>query len=79
MPEVLAVQFDSAGNPTNSMRKWVILAIETAVLLFVLLKYSLRLWETERERPTSDIIIYYVAVILMTVVFQIILRFNLNS
>ena len=76
LPDVLAVQFDSSGNPTNTMRKGVILTFEAAILLFVLLKYSWRLWNQERPSSTAEFIIYYVAVIFVTVVFLVILRFN---
>jgi hypothetical protein len=77
LPAVLAVQFDSNGNPTNTMRKGLALALECALLLFVLLKYSLRLWDGERHQSRLELVVDYIAVLLMSGVFQIILRFNL--
>ena len=77
LPAVLAVQFDISGNPANTMSKGLALIIETALLLFVLLKYSLRLWDGERRQSRHELIVYYLAVVLMSGVFQIILRFNL--
>ena len=75
LPAMLAIQFDSSGNLTNTMRKELVLALEAGVLLFVLVKYSLRLWDGGRNKPI-EFVAYYVAVALMTIVFQIILRFN---
>jgi hypothetical protein len=76
LPAALAVQFDTSGNPTNSMGKGTALAVETALLLFVLVKYSLRLWGGDRNKSGLEFVVYYVAVALMTAVFQLILRFN---
>jgi hypothetical protein len=76
LPAALAVQFDTSGNPTNSMRKGVALALDAAILLLILLKYSLRLRGGERPVSAYAFIIYYVVVAFVTAVFLLILRAN---
>ena len=77
LPARMAVQFDASGHTTNSMTRWAALALDVAVLLLILVKYSLRLRGDGGHGPAALFVVYYVAVTFVTAVFLYVLRANL--
>jgi uncharacterized membrane protein len=77
LPAELAVQFDLSGAVTNSLSRMTTLLLNTAILLFVLGQFTLRLWNANGRDRRALAVTYYVAVIFVTVVFLVILKFNL--
>ncbi|HEX8457361.1 MAG TPA: hypothetical protein VF656_08700 [Pyrinomonadaceae bacterium] len=79
LPAELAVKFDWSGAPGDTLNKTTSLLLDCAVLFFVLGRFTLKLW----DRPDSDrdtralFITYYLAVLFITTVFLVILKFNL--
>lgn len=77
LPAELAVQFDSSGAVTNSLGRTASLLLDTAILLFVLGQFTLRLWGGNGRDGRAGVVTYYVAVIFIMTVFLAILKFNL--
>ncbi|HZH31762.1 MAG TPA: hypothetical protein VEY11_13445 [Pyrinomonadaceae bacterium] len=77
LPAELAVQFDSSGAVTNSPGRTASLLLDSAILLFVLGCFTLKLWDASRPAARAKVITYYFAVISITAVFLAILKFNL--
>lgn len=77
LPEKLAVQFDYFGGSANSIGRTSSLLLDTAILLFVLGQFTLRLWGANGQDTRAVMLTYYVAIIFITTVFLAILKFNL--
>ena len=75
LPAELAVQFDMSGAPTNSLGRTTSLLLDSAILLFVLGRFTFKLWDSHDGR--AGLLTYYAATIFITVVFLAILKFNL--
>lgn len=77
LPDQLAVQFDFSGGVANSIGRTSSLLLDTAILLFVLGQFTLRLWGANGHDTRAVMLTYYVAIIFITTVFLAILKFNL--
>lgn len=79
LPAEMAVKFDlSTGATTDTLGRTTSLLLDAAVLLFVLIQFTLRLWWGARGRDRKAVMAtYYVAVVFITAVFLLILKFNL--
>ncbi len=77
LPTELAVQFNSSGEVTNSLGRIPSLLLDAAILLFVLTKFTLRLWGENGRGMRAVMLTYYVAIIFITTIFLLILKFNL--
>ncbi|HLL13943.1 MAG TPA: hypothetical protein VK388_02585 [Pyrinomonadaceae bacterium] len=76
LPAELAIQFDSSGAVTNSLGRTPSLLLDSAILLFVLGQFTFRLWGTQGRDVRAVVVAYYVAVVFITTVFLLILKFN---
>lgn len=79
IPERLAVQFDSSGAVSNSMTRGQSLAFDLAVLLFVLVTSTLKLRRQGRDEQTSGLVILNASVLLLTLVFLGLLKYNITG
>lgn len=77
LPAELAVQFDSSGVVTNSISRTQALLIESAILIFVLARYTLKLWDERESGSKTVIAVYYAGIIFITSIFLALLKFNL--
>jgi hypothetical protein len=77
LPAELAVQFDSSGAATNSLSRTYSLLLDSAILLFVLGRFTFKLWDADRRDTRAVVATYYLAVVFVTSVFLAILKFNL--
>jgi nitric oxide reductase large subunit len=77
LPAELAVQFDSSGAATNSLGRTQSLLLDSAILLFVLGRFTFKLWDAGERDARAITLTYYLAVIFITAVFLAILKFNL--
>ncbi len=78
LPAQLAVKFDlSSGAVTDTLGRAPSLLLDSAILLFVLGQFTLRLWGAQEERDVRAVLVtYYVAVVFITTVFMAILKYN---
>ena len=77
LPAELAVQFDSSGAVTNAFSRATSLLLDIAILLFILGRFTLKLWNAGGRDARALFAIYYLAVIFVTTVFLALLKFNL--
>lgn len=77
LPDEIAVQFNSSGTVTNSVSKTYSLLLDTAIMLFILGRYTLKLWGSKSHRPQAVMASYYIAVLIISAVFLGILKFNI--
>ena len=76
LPPRLAIHFNSSGAADGWLGRWELLAAETALLLFLLVRYTLRL---AREEATNwwPLVSFYAAISIVTSVFIGLLLYNL--
>lgn len=79
IPERLAVHFDSAGHANGWMTRGQSLAFDLAVLLFILFTSTLKLRTQSRDEQHSGLIILNAAVLLVTLVFFWLLKYNITG
>ncbi|HEX8127684.1 MAG TPA: hypothetical protein VF527_01055 [Pyrinomonadaceae bacterium] len=77
LPAELAVKFDWSGAPADTLGRTQSLLLDTAILLFVLGQFTLRLWGADGRDMKAVVVTYYVAIIFITTVFLAILKYNL--
>ena len=77
LPAELAVKFDWTGEKGDTLGRTQTLLLNCAILLFVLGQYTLKLWRADGRGQRAVLVTYYVAIIFITTVFLLILRFNL--
>ena len=77
LPAELTVKFDWSGAPQNTLGRTQALLLNSAILLFVLTQYTLKLWGTNGRGRLAVMITYYVAVVFITTLFLLLLKFNL--
>lgn len=77
LPDEMAVQFNTSGAATNSLSKTYFLFLNTVILLFILGRYTLKLWGSESHRPKAVLVTYYIGVLIITGVFLAILKYNI--
>ena len=77
LPAELAVKFDWTGAKADTLGRTQTLLLSLAVLLFVLGQYTLKLWGASGRGMRAAMLTYYVAVVFITTVFLLILKFNL--
>lgn len=80
IPERLAVQFDTSGAVSNWMTRGQSLAFDLAVLLFILVTTTFKLRRCRRpEEQLSGLIILNAVVVLITLVFFALLKYNITG
>ena len=79
IPERLAVQFDSSGAVTNWMTRGQSLAFDLAVLLFILVTSTLKLYRQGRDDSPSGLFALNAAVAFVTLVFLALLKYNITG
>ena len=77
LPAELAVKFDWSGAVADTLGRTQSLLLKTAILLFVLGQFTLRLWGTAARDMRAAVVTYYLAIIFITAVFLSILKYNL--
>lgn len=78
LPSELAVQFHTSGAVTNTLGRTTSLLLDSAILLFVLGRFTLKLWNPHGGRGVrAGVLTYYAATIFITAVFLATLKFNL--
>jgi hypothetical protein len=77
LPAELAVKFDWSGAVADTLGRTQLLLLNSAILLFVLGQFTLRLWGADGSDTRAVVATYYVAVIFITSVFLAILKYNL--
>jgi hypothetical protein len=78
LPAEIAVQFSLSGKVTNSFGRTQTLLLNSAILLFVLARFTLKLWGAGKRGTRALMLTYYVAVVFITTIFLFILKFNLG-
>jgi hypothetical protein len=79
IPERLAVQFDFSGAVSNSMTRGQSLAFDLAVLLLILVTSTFKLRRRGRDEQQTGLIIMNVSVLLVTLVFLGLLKYNITG
>lgn len=77
LPVQLVVQVSTSGEATNIMSKRASLALDAAILLFILGSFTFKLSRSEGERAAATALPYYFAVLVVLAVFLWTLWFNL--
>ncbi len=77
LPAELAVKFDWSGAVADTLGRTPLLLLNSAILLFVLCQFTLRLWGADWRDMRAVVAAYYGAVIFITTVFLAILKYNL--
>jgi hypothetical protein len=77
LPAELALKFDWSGAAKETLGRTQTLLLNSAILLFVLGQYTLKLWGATGRDSRAVMVTYYVAIIFITTLFLLILKFNL--
>ena len=77
LPAELAVQFNMSGEVSNSLSRTYALLLNCALLLFILVRFTLRLWGADGRSLRADLVKYYLTVAFITTLFLLLLKFNL--
>jgi uncharacterized membrane protein len=79
IPERLAVHFDTAGNVSGWMTRGQSLAFDLAILLFILVTSTFKLYRQRRSNQPSGLFILNAAVVFVTLVFLGLLKYNITG
>lgn len=77
LPAELSLQFDSSGAATNSLSRTQSLLFDSGILLFILGRFTFKLWDADTRDTRAVVATYYLAVIFITTIFLAIIKFNL--
>lgn len=79
LPPQLAVHFGLNGTPNTYMSREVSLGFDAFILLVLLSAGSRRLWRQRRYPSVRSLVFFYVVIAVVSIIFWLLLRYNLQS
>ena len=79
MPARLAVHFDASGGPNGWMSRRESVALDLAILLFILATYSWKLYRRGPSDSPGQLVLFNAAILFVTAVFFGLLKYNVTG